>query len=217
MLDSLVRPVIDPPLNRAGAIIARLGVTANAISISGAITGVAAAAAIACGGFGSGLGLVLLSRLLDGLDGAVARSTHPTDFGGYLDILCDYIFYSAIPLGFGLADPANLLPSSLLLTSFILSGTSFLAYATLAEKRGLKTSAQGAKSFYYMAGLAEGTETIAIFVLACIEPEWFPVIAYIFSALCVATMIGRLLRAREQFSDAVSARTDAAVTPDSVR
>lgn len=200
MLDALVRPLIDAPLNRIGPVVARAGVSANAVTVSGAVAGVGAAIAIAYGNFGLGLGLIAVSRIFDGIDGAVARTTRPTDFGGYLDIVCDYIFYAAVPLGFGLADEANLVPALVLLASFILSGTSFLAYAALAEKRGLRTRAQGEKSFYYMAGLAEGTETIATFVLACLLPDWFPVLAYAFAALCVATMIGRVLQARDQFS-----------------
>lgn len=199
MLDALVRPLIDVPLNKIGPVVARTGVSANLVTVSGAIAGVAAAIAIAFGHFGLGLGLIAVSRILDGIDGAVARTTQPTDFGGYLDIVCDYVFYAAVPLGFGLADEANLVPALVLVASFILSGTSFLAYAALAEKRGLRTRAQGEKSFYYMAGLAEGTETIATFVLACLLPGWFPVIAYAFAALCVATMVGRVLQARDQF------------------
>ncbi|MDR3499894.1 MAG: CDP-alcohol phosphatidyltransferase family protein [Parvibaculum sp.] len=207
MIDALIRPLIDIPLNKVGPMIARAGISANAVTVSGAVAGLAASFAIAQSDFSLGLCLVLVSRILDGLDGAVARSTQPTDFGGYLDILCDYIFYASVPLAFGLASPANLLPALILLASFILSGTSFLAYAALAEKRGLETSAQGTKSFYYMAGLAEGTETIAAFVGACLFPDWFPVIAYAFAALCLATMIGRALQARVQFPPTDSSGT----------
>lgn len=199
MLDALARSVIDAPLNKTGAQIARTGVSANQISLAGAAFGIGAGALIAAGHFSGGLALILVSRLLDGLDGAVARATRATDFGGYLDILCDYIFYTAIPLGFALAAPANVLPAAVLLASFILSGTSFLAYAALAEKRGLTTTAQGLKSFYYMAGLIEGTETIAAFLLFCLIPAWFPVMAYVFAALCVATMVGRIVRAKKEF------------------
>ena len=90
-----------------------------------------------------GLGLILLNRLLDGLDGAVARATHPTDFGGFLDIVADFVFYIAVPIGFAMAQPTNQLPALWLVGSFALTGTSFLAFATLAAKRGIETGAHG--------------------------------------------------------------------------
>lgn len=200
MLDTFVRPWIDPPLNALGRAMAPTGVSASQLTLTGMVAGLAAGAAIAFGDFGAGLCLILLSRLLDGLDGAVARATQKTDFGGYLDILCDFVFYAAVPLGFGLADPGNRVAALVLLSTFILTAVSFLAYATLAEKRGLKTQAQGEKSFYYMAGLAEGTETIVTFVLMCLRPGWFTGIAYAYAVLCVLTVIGRSLNARTQFA-----------------
>jgi phosphatidylglycerophosphate synthase len=201
MFDSFLRPIVDPPLNALGLAVAQTGVSANALTVGGAVAATGAAVAIAHGSFGVGLGLVALSRLCDGLDGAVARVTKPTDFGGYLDILCDYVFYAAIPIGFALAAPTNLLPALILLGSFILTSVSFLGYAALAEKRGLKTQVQGKKSFYYMAGLAEGFETIFVFVLSCLMPEFFPIIAYAFGALCIATAVGRAVQARTVFRD----------------
>ncbi|MFZ3033761.1 MAG: CDP-alcohol phosphatidyltransferase family protein [Parvibaculum sp.] len=200
MLDAFARSLIDAPLNRMGAQVARTGVNANQLSVAGALFGVGAGVLVATGNFTGGMLLILISRLFDGFDGAVARATRPTDFGGYLDIICDYIFYAAIPLGFALASPENLFPAAVLLASFILSGTSFLAYAAFAEKRSLTTTSQGLKSFYYMAGLIEGTETIAAFVLFCLLPDRFPAMAYIFAALCVATMVGRLVRAKTEFA-----------------
>lgn len=199
MFDNRLRPLIDPPLNRLAAGFVRAGISANGLSLLGAGFGLAAGVAIAGGDYGVGLALVLSNRLADGLDGAVARQTAPTDFGGYLDILCDYVFYLAVPLGFAVAAPANLWPALLLVASFVLTAVSFLAYAALAEKRGLASSAQGAKSFYYMAGLAEGGETIAAFVAFCLWPTAFPFLACAFAALCLVTVLGRLLAARAAF------------------
>ncbi|MCA6224966.1 MAG: CDP-alcohol phosphatidyltransferase family protein, partial [Phenylobacterium sp.] len=170
MFDARLRPLIDPALNRMGAALARRGVSANQVSAAGAACGALAGLAIGLGHPLAGLALILASRLLDGLDGAVARHRGTTDLGGYLDIVCDYVFYLAIPLGFGFAAPANL-PFALLLTaSFTLTAVSFLAYATLAAKRGLETQAHGLKSFFYSTGLAEGAETLLAFVLMCLWP-----------------------------------------------
>ncbi|MGH8308524.1 MAG: CDP-alcohol phosphatidyltransferase family protein [Steroidobacteraceae bacterium] len=200
MLDGLMRPIIDPPLNRLARLIARTGVSANALTLAAVPFAIGAAAAIAVERYGLALLLIALNRLLDGIDGPLARIRgRSTDFGGYLDIVCDFVFYAAIPVGFGLADPRNLLPALVLLASFIGAGTSFLAFAVFAAKRGMETRAQGAKSFYFAAGLAEGTETIAAFVLACLWPAAFPQIAYVYAAICALTVVGRIIAARRDF------------------
>lgn len=199
MLDPLARRLIGPPLDRMGAWLADQGATANAVTAVGLGLGLAAAASIATSHFVTGLVLIALSRIADGLDGAVARARGPTDLGGYFDILADFAFYAAIPVAFGLAEPANALPALGLVASFLLSGTSFLAFATIAEKRGITTEARGRKSFFHAAGLAEGSETIAAFGLMCMFPHLFAAIAWIFATLCVVTAAGRCLDAVRLF------------------
>jgi phosphatidylglycerophosphate synthase len=200
MLDARIRLLIDPPLTGAGMWLARLGVSANAVSLAGLAFGLLMAAMIAAG-FGA-LALVPLafSRLADGLDGPVARATGATDFGGYLDILCDFVFYGAVPLAFVVRDPSvNGLAGAFLLASFYVNGASFLGYAILAGKRGLETRAQGEKSLYFSAGLLEGTETILFFTLLCLVPGAFAPLAYVFGVLCFATALSRGLMARRHF------------------
>ena len=196
MLDSQIRPLIDPTLDRLGRALARAGVSADALTLAGFALGLAAAATIALGAPGWALLPLLASRLLDGLDGAVARATRPTDFGGFLDIWCDFAFYGAVPFAFALLDPANALPAAFLLLSFYVNGSSFLGYAIMAEKRGLDTQAQGVKSLYYSAGLLEGAETIAFFVLLCLLPAHFAPLAWGFGALCLFTALARVANAR---------------------
>ncbi len=84
--------------------LARRGITADALTFLGLAVGWAAAGAIAVKAFWAGAALILVSRLVDGLDGAVARATAPTDRGGFLDISLDFLFYPAIPLAFAMAD-----------------------------------------------------------------------------------------------------------------
>ena len=201
MLDARLRPLIDPPLNRAGAVLAGLGVTANGLTFTGLALGLGGAAAIAFGAIGWGLALILANRLLDGLDGAVARVRGPSDLGGYFDIVADFAFYVSVPVGFGVLGPANQLPALVLVASFVLTGVSFLAFAVIAGKRGATTEAHGKKSFFYSTGLAEGTETIAVFVAMCLWPAWFPAIAYAYAALCVLTVFQRSAMAVSAFSD----------------
>ena len=201
MFDAKLRPLIDPPLNRLGSALARRGVTANAITFLGLALGLAGAAAISGGYFGAGLGLILANRLLDGLDGAVARANGPTVLGGYFDIVADFAFYVSVPLGFGLVDPANTQAALVLVASFVLTGVSFLAYAVIAAERGARTDEHGRKSFFYSTGLAEGGETIAVFIAFALFPAWFVPLAYAYAALCVLTVFQRSALAIVQFSD----------------
>ena len=196
MFDSRLRPFIDPPLNRVASAVLRAGMTAEAVTWGGLALGLAAALAIAMGAPLIGLALFACNRLADGLDGAVARNTQLTDRGGFLDIVCDFLIYAAIPLAFAIADPVhNALPAAALLASFIASGVTFLAFATIAAKRGLETSAQGEKSIYYLAGLAEGAETIAVLCAMCLWPQWFPVLAIGFACVCTISAAARIVAA----------------------
>jgi phosphatidylglycerophosphate synthase len=200
MFDARLRPLIDPPLNALARALDGGGVSANAITGVGFLVGLGAAAAIGLGYAMLGLILLLINRLLDGLDGAVARRVGPTDFGGYLDIVLDFLVYAAVPVGFAVLDPeANALPAAVLLLSFMGTGSSFLAYAVVAAKRGLSTENRGRKSFYYLGGLTEGTETIVFFVVCCLWPEHFALLAYVFAGLCWITTVTRIAAARATF------------------
>ncbi len=200
MMDRHLRPLIDPPLNLLGTQIARAGLGANAVTLAGLAMGLAGAVAIVAGHFLLALVLILASRLADGLDGAVARARGVTDFGGYLDIFCDFVFYAAVPLAFILHDPgAHAVAGAVLVASFYINGASFLGYAILAEKAKMRSTAHGVKSLYFSSGLLEGTETIAFFVALCLVPGWFAPMAYAFAALCLVTAGARVALAAQVF------------------
>lgn len=200
MFDGMLKRRIDPALQRLASGLQRTGVSADGVTAAGLALGLLAALAIGLGSFAMGLALILVSRLCDGLDGTLARLRQPTDLGGYLDIVFDYIFYGAIPLGFAVADPAaNGLPAAVLLMSFYANGASFLGYAIIAAKRGLSSEARGQKSLYFTTGLAEASETLLVFALACFFPSAFPWLAYGFAVLCGITCISRILLATRQF------------------
>lgn len=202
MLDKYARPLINPPLDKMGAALARMGFSANMMTVSGLVVGLFGAVAISIGAFTTGLIFVLLSRLLDGLDGAVARATKKTDFGGYLDITCDFIFYGAVPLAFIIYNPAGYgIIGGFLLASFYGNGASFLGYAVLAEKHGDETSSQGEKSLYYSNGILEGTETVIFFTLICLIPSLFNILGFVFAALTVLTMCLRIAGAWQIYGD----------------
>lgn len=196
MFDARLRPLIDPPLAMAARRLAALGVAADMLTLAGLAAGLGAAIAIVQGAMGTALALFLLGRLADGLDGAVARLGEPSDRGGFIDIVADFAVYAAIPLAFAVAEPArNALAAATLLASFILSGISFLAFAAVAAKRGMTTTAQGQKAIFYLAGLAEGFETIVVFTAMCLWPGAFAPIAFAFAGLCFVSAAGRVVRA----------------------
>jgi phosphatidylglycerophosphate synthase len=193
MLDPLMRRIIDPPLNRAGRLLAALRVPPNGATLVGLSLAIGTIPVLAHGWYAWGLLLIVVNRLLDGLDGAIARHVGPTAFGGYLDIVCDSVFYAAVPLGFALTGPSNAIWAALLLATFICTMTSFLGRAILAANRGEPIeSTRGRKSFFYSAGIVEGTETILVFVLFCLFPAAFPTLAGVMSALCLWTVVARL-------------------------
>jgi len=192
MVDALILPLQRRLLDAPAKSLATRGMRADQITIAGCLVGVLGAGFAALGLFWLALLALTLNRIADGLDGAVARQTGPTDRGAFLDIALDYVFYVAFPLGFVLADPAqNALPGAMLIASFVMSGTSFLAFSIIAAKRGLKAEDYPSKGIYYLGGLTEGFETIAFFIGFCLFPAAFPALAYIFAAAAALTGVIR--------------------------
>ncbi len=218
MLDGAVRKLIDPTLDAAGRRVAAYGISANTVTVTGCVVGLAAAFAIWQHAFLIGLVLLLISRILDGLDGSVAKATKITDFGGYLDIVLDFVFYGAIPLGFVLADPmANGVAGGVLILSFYINGSTFLAYAIMAERHKMVSTVRGEKSLYFTTGLAEGTETIAVLSAMCVFPQHFEVIAYVFAAICFYTALSRIILAGRVFAAADALKSEAEMNGPALR
>lgn len=187
---ALFRPAIDGTARRLAA----MGLTADQTTLAGFAFGMLAAALVASGYALLAIIPLLFNRALDGIDGALARLSRATDRGAFLDIALDFVFYAAIPLAFGFCDPAaNAMAAAVLLAAFIGTGTSFLAFAIIAEKRGLKSTAYPSKAFYYLGGLTEGTETILCFLAMCLWQEHFAAIAYTYAAMCTVTTLTRLV------------------------
>lgn len=197
MFDTRLRKLIDPALNRIAALAVRSGIGANAVTLAGAALVIPLFYALLAQNGMLALALLLTNRVLDGLDGAIARIRGPSAWGGYLDSLCDYLFYITLPLGFAFAAPANELSALILVASFTLTAVSFLALAAIIAGRDL---GHGAKAFTYSTGLMEGGETIAFFVAMCIFPALFPQLALLFAALCLVTVAQRLWQARRLLS-----------------
>ncbi len=193
MLDRALGAALRRPLLALAQRAVARGWHADTITWSAFALGLLAAVGIATGWPGLGLVALLLSRLLDGLDGAVARLTTPTDRGAFLDITLDFLFYASIPLAFAWADPAaNALAAATLLAAFMGTASSFLAFAVLAQKRGLASTAYPRKGLYYLGGLTEASETLICFGLMCLWPTHFALFAGVFAALCALTIVSRV-------------------------
>jgi phosphatidylglycerophosphate synthase len=192
MIDAVLLPLQRRVLATPARYLADRGVHADRITVAGFVIGALALPALAFGSFGVALALIALNRLMDGLDGAVARLTGPTDRGAFLDIALDFVFYALVPLGFALADPErNALPAAVLVAAFVGTGSSFLAFAAAAARRGIDAARYPTKGIFYLGGLTEGFETIALFVAMCLFPAWFPGLAYLFAVACAITTLTR--------------------------
>lgn len=192
MFDARLQPLLRRAFDPLAARLAARGASADAVTLAGFCVGIGATVALGLAAYGSALALILINRAVDGLDGALARRLGATDRGAFLDIALDFAFYALVPLGFAFADPPrNALPAAALLAAFIGTGSSFLAFAALAARRGLTTPAFPTKGLYYLGGLTEGAETIAVFAAMCIWPIAFPALAWGFAVLCALTTLTR--------------------------
>lgn len=207
MIDPKITPLIRKLLEPPARLLIKLGISADQVTIVGFVIGLLAVPALIFEQYIVALIVILLNRIADGLDGAVARMTQLTDAGGYLDIVLDFIFYSAVVFGFLLAVPEqNMIAAGVLLVSFMGTGATFLAFASVAAKRGIASPDYPNKSLHYMGGLTEGFETIVAFIVFCLWPHHFPVLAYIFAAACWITAISRLVAGYRTLKNPTSSR-----------
>ena len=193
MFDQTINRILQRPLKRLASRFIALGLRADHLTWAGFLIGITAVPLIALDLSRWAIISILVNRLADGLDGAMARLTRPTERGAFLDVSLDFLFYASIPLSFVLTNaPANGLAGALLIYCFIGTGCTFLAFAALAAKSGVNSAAYPEKGIYYLGGLTESTETIIVFILMCLWPQNFVVLAYCFAALCALTTVTRI-------------------------
>ena len=193
MFDPFLTPYTKQILNEPARWLVKQNIKADHVTVGGFFVGMLAVPALALEYYLPALVFILLNRLADGLDGAVARLTKTTDAGGYLDIVLDFVFYSAVVFGFLLANPGNnAVAAGVLMVTFMGTGATFLAFASLAAKRGIENLSYPNKSLHYMGGLTEGFETIIAFILFCLLPNQFVWLASLFAAMCWVTALTRL-------------------------
>lgn len=159
MFDRRLQPVTKTALAAPARMFAGAGVSADALTMLGFAVGLGGVALLALRAYLPALVLLLSNRLLDGLDGAVARLTGPTDRGAFLDVALDFVFYASVPFGFALADPArNALAACGLLVGFMGTASSFLAFAVIAERRGISRAPRRSPSSHSCACCRTGSQ-----------------------------------------------------------
>ena len=192
MLDTRMRAMLGPALDSAGRRLARAGVPPTALTGAGWAAGAGACAATALRAWPAALVLWLANRLLDGLDGPTARASgRSSDAGGFLDIVADFSVYAGIILGLAIAVPQARLACVALLTAYYISGTAFLALSSLAERRRVRLGDE--RSLRFVGGLAEGTETIAVYILLFLLPGHAVLITWAFTAVVAVTAAQRVV------------------------
>jgi len=193
VLDRWTIQLLRKPLQKGAGLLHQYGVKADQVTVTGFVIGLFCLPALAMNWYGVALVCILINRSADGLDGELARITCVTDGGGFLDIVLDFIFYSSVVFGFALAEPdKNSLAAAALLFSFTGTGTSFLAFAIMAERRGIEKIVYPNKGIYYLGGLTEGTETVFFLIIFCLLPDFFVQLAYCFTFLCLLTVLSRV-------------------------
>ena len=202
MIDAKLLPLQRRLLRPIALGLVNFGVRADQVTITGFLLGIVALPLLASQQYTWALVFILLNRVLDGIDGEVARLTIATDRGAFLDIALDFVFYALIPLGFALANVTeNALAAAVLLAAFVGTGSSFLAFSLMAQKRKLHAQKFPSKGLYYIGGLTEGAETIAVFVAFCLWPDLFTPLAYGFAFACGLTTLSRWLQGWHLLAD----------------
>jgi phosphatidylglycerophosphate synthase len=191
VLDAPVRRALAPTLDRAARRLAAWGVRPGALTAAGWLAGVGACAAAGLRLWPLALALWLGNRLLDGLDGPVARVASPTERGGFLDIVADFSVYGGFVVGVAIGLPAARLACVVLLAAYYVSGTAFLALSSLTERRAQPGGDE--RSLRFAGGLAEGTETVVVYVLFCLLPQQAAGIAWGFAVAVGITAVQRVV------------------------
>jgi phosphatidylglycerophosphate synthase len=193
MLDQVLRARLGPSLDRAAGRLAARGISPGALTGVGLLAGVGACVCVATDSWAAALALWLLNRLLDGLDGPVARRDRATELGGLLDFVADFIVYSGFVVGVAIAHPGARLACVALLATYLVNNVALLSFSSVIERRGLPLGDE--RSLRLLPGLAEGTETIVVYVLFCLLPGSSAVIAWAFAGVVAVTAGQRVQQA----------------------
>ncbi len=195
MFDASLRRVYAPALAGLARRLHRRGVSAGQVTASGLFLGLGAAVCAGMGWWWPALAAWLASRVVDGLDGAVARLGNPTRLGGFLDIVSDFTVYGAFVVGVAVARPEARLAATVLLCTYYVSGAAFLAWSSLAGslRTGAGLELRDERSVRFVGGLAEGFETILAYTVVCVVPGRAEKVFWVFAAMVAVTAAQRVI------------------------
>lgn len=203
MLDRPMRAIIARPTDALARGLDRPGITPDGLTVAGLVIGLASAVAAGLQWWAAALVLWLLSRVVDGVDGALARrrratestgSTH-SEAGGFLDITADFVVYGATVVGVAVGATAGFdapwWPFLAVLFAYYINGAAFLAFSSIAERTGRQLD--DGRSLSFLGRIAEGTETIVVHSLWLILPFWAAPIAIGWAALVGVSAVQRMV------------------------
>lgn len=186
MIDSLIRPHVTSIMDSIAPKLAQ-SLSANTITTIRLVIGLTGCFLVALQLYPAGLGLLIISLFLDGMDGAVARVTQVSDFGAWYDMITTVILFAAFPFFFMLSSSSgeHATAAGMFLFSLLLMGMANLSYDYFAMKKG----ADAAKG-----GIVESGEIIVFILLGCIYPEGFSFFAGILALLSLIAAIIRMVQ-----------------------
>ena len=189
MLDATIRRIAASPLERLADALAHIGVNANALTVAGFTMGLAAAALIADSLFVQAVIFLALNRFIDVVDGMVARRTHVTELGAFLDSTLDLFVYAAIPFAFALVHEQDALAAAFLLMGLMVAAIPGLAARAFAPREPITAPE---RPFTFVGH----SETFLAFALMCVTPRWmFSPLAYFYGVLCILSGVARVASA----------------------
>ena len=172
-LDALARPLV------------RWGVSPNALTYAAVASGVGAAALFYAGQLCPAFAILLVSGVLDTVDGRVARlGGRVSAWGGVLDLTGDRIVEAAVLLGIALPRPEWHVPALVLVCSWYVNLCVFLAV-------GAASSKASAKLIAYPPGLLERSELLILVVVVLAAPSVAAVAIYVYAVLVTITAAQR--------------------------
>ena len=196
MIDKYLRPIKDKvliPLAKKTALI----FSPNQISLISFFFGLISCLMIFLHQLYPALAFWILNRVIDGLDGTAARLNKlQTDWGGYLDIMLDFVIYALIPISFTIAYSSSIVDYavlSIMLGLFYINTASWMYLSGVIEKRSINSKIPEQTSLPMPTGLMEGAETILLFSLLLIFPH---LMIYIYLFISLLTIIGIIQRIR---------------------
>lgn len=197
MLDRQARSALAPTLARSAALLERAGATPTQLTIAGFAVGALAVVAAGAAAWWLALALWLVNRLVDGLDGALARATGAmTPLGGFADVVADFTVYGAFVVGCAVGQPDARLAALVLLATYYVNGVAFLALDGIAGRQDIDLGAADGRSFVFVRSLTEGFETVVAHALFVLVPSRMAPLMWGFSALVLVSIAQRMVAAR---------------------